>query len=139
MRVKRGFKARRRRNRMFQLAKGFRGRSKNTIRQTASRVEKAMCYMFRDRRANKRNFRALWNVRIGAAAKILGSSYSQLIHGLKCAGVEIDRKMLADLAVAEPETFKAVVDLAKTSREKTLATNMAAAGMATVITATVPS
>ncbi|MFN8388821.1 MAG: 50S ribosomal protein L20 [Bdellovibrionota bacterium] len=113
MRVKRGVKARRRRNRTLALAKGFRGRSKNTIRQATQRVEKAMVYAYRDRRANKRHFRELWIVRISVAAKELGISYSKLINGLKLANIDLDRKMLADLVVRQPEAFQAVVETAK--------------------------
>lgn len=113
MRVKRGFKARRRRNRMFKLAKGFRGRSKNTIRQATARVEKALCYAYRDRRAKKRDYRRLWITRIGAAARAQDLSYSQFMFGLKQAGVELDRKILADLGAFQPEAFAAVAKLAK--------------------------
>lgn len=117
MRVKRGTKARHRRNRIFKLAKGFRGRSKNTIRQTTGRVEKALCYMYRDRKARKREFRSLWIVRINAAVRPLGLSYSDFIHGLTLAGVEVDRKMLANLGETDPTAFAAVVDLAKSGLE----------------------
>ncbi len=113
MRVKRGVKARRRRNRIFKLAKGFRGRSKNTIRQATQRVEKGLCYAFRDRRAKKRDFRRLWVTRIGAGARAQDMSYSQFVHGLKEAGVELDRKILADLSAYEPEAFAVVADIAK--------------------------
>lgn len=114
MRVKRGVKARRRRNKIFKLAKGFRGRSNNTIRQTTQRVEKSLQYAYRDRRVKKRDFRALWIARIGAAARLHGLSYSQLIHGLKTSGVELDRKILSDLGANEPAAFTAVAELAKT-------------------------
>ncbi len=113
MRVKRGVKARRRRNRTLQLAKGFRGRSKNTIRQATQRVEKALCYAYRDRRVKKRDFRELWIVRISAAVRGLGMTYSAFIAGLKKANVELDRKMLADLAVKQPTAFEKVVELAR--------------------------
>lgn len=115
MRVKRGVKARRRRNRTLELAKGFRGRSKNTIRQATARVEKALCYSYRDRRAKKRHFRELWITRIGAASRSLGLSYSKLILGLKNSNIKLDRKVLANLAVEKPEAFKAVADIAKAS------------------------
>ena len=115
MRVKRGFKARRRRNRTLELAKGFRGRSKNTIRQATARVEKALCYAYRDRRAKKRTFRELWITRISAASRLLGMNYSQLILGLKNSNILLDRKILANLAVEKPEAFKAVADIAKAS------------------------
>lgn len=113
MRVKRGVKAKKRRNRIFKLAKGFRGRSKNTIRQTTQRVEKALCYSYRDRKAKKRDFRRLWIVRIGAAARECGLSYSIFINGLTKAGVELDRKVLAEIGATRPEVFKAVAETAK--------------------------
>ena len=113
MRVKRGVKARRRRNRTLARAKGFRGRSKNTIRQGTQRVEKAMVYAYRDRRQKKRHFRELWVVRVAAAARAAGMSYSELINKLKKANIELNRKMLAELAVLRPEAFQAVIELAK--------------------------
>ena len=113
MRVKRGVKARRRRNKVLKLAKGFRGRSKNTIRQASARVDKSLQYAYRDRLNRKRDFRKLWITRINAAARINGLSYSQLINGLNQAGVELDRKILADLGASEPESFAAVASLAK--------------------------
>lgn len=115
MRVKRGVKARRRRNRMLELAKGFRGRSKNTIRQATQRAEKALCYSYRDRRARKRDFRALWVVRINAAIRPHALSYSKFIHALKEKNIALNRKILADLGALEPETFKAVVETAQGS------------------------
>ena len=113
MRVKRGVKARRRRNRLFELASGFRGRSKNTIRQATQRVEKALCYAYRDRRARKRQMRRLWISRIGAAARINNMSYSDFMFGLKTAGVELDRKVLAEIGALSPEAFQAVAEVAK--------------------------
>jgi large subunit ribosomal protein L20 len=113
MRVKRGVKARRRRNRTFDLAKGFRGRSKNTIRQTTQRVEKALCYMYRDRRRKKREMRALWITRINAACRLQGLSYSQFMNGLSKAGIEIDRKVLADLGQNQPTAFAELASTAK--------------------------
>jgi large subunit ribosomal protein L20 len=113
MRVKKGFKARRRRNRILKLAKGFRGRRKNTYKRANESVERALDYATRDRAVRKREFRALWIVRINAAARQLGLSYSKLIAGLNKANVAIDRKVLADLAVADPKGFEAVVALAK--------------------------
>ena len=115
MRVKRGVKARRRRNKVLKLAKGFRGRSKNTIRQATQRVEKSLQYAYRDRLNRKRDFRKLWVTRINAAARINGISYSRLINGLNNAGVELDRKILADLGASEPEAFAVVAELAKSS------------------------
>jgi large subunit ribosomal protein L20 len=113
MRVKKGFKARRRRNRILKLAKGFRGRRKNCYRRANQAVERALDYASRDRQRKKRDFRSLWIVRINAAARAVGLSYSKLIAGLNKAKVAIDRKMLADLAVHDPAGFGAVAQLAK--------------------------
>ena len=115
MRVKRGVKARKRRNRLLKLAKGFRGRSKNTIRQAHGRVGKALVYQYRDRKTRKRDFRRLWIARINAAARAEDLSYSQFMFGLKKAGIELDRKTLADLGAREPKAFAAVAALAKES------------------------
>ncbi len=112
MRVKRGVKARKRRNRVLKLASGFRGRSGNTIRQASSRVDKAMRYMYRDRKKNKGNFRALWIARISAAVSLMGMSYSRFTHSLKVSNIELDRRMLAKLGAEHPVAFKAVVDAA---------------------------
>lgn len=113
MRVKTGVKARRRRNKVLKLAKGFRGRSKNTIRQATQRVEKSLQYAYRDRLNRKRDFRRLWISRINAAARINECSYSQLIDGLNKASVELDRKILADLGANEPEAFTEIAAIAK--------------------------
>ncbi len=113
MRVKKGFKARRRRNRVLKLAKGFRGRRKNCYKRANQAVERALDYASRDRMRRKRDFRALWIVRINAAARALGLSYSKLIAGLNKAKIAIDRKILADLAVADPAGFGAVANIAK--------------------------
>lgn len=113
MRVKKGFKARRRRNRVLKLAKGFRGRRKNCYKRANQAVERALDYASRDRQRKKRDFRSLWIVRINAAARTVGLSYSRLIAGLTKAKVAIDRKILADLAVADPKGFAAVASLAK--------------------------
>jgi large subunit ribosomal protein L20 len=113
MRVKRGSKARKRRNRILDRAKGFRGRSKNTIRQATQRVEKAEAYAFRDRKVKKRLFRNLWIVRINAATRQFGLSYSQFICGLNKANIELDRKVLANLAYSNPEAFAKVVEAVK--------------------------
>src|SRR3712207_4341995 len=113
MRVKKGFKARRRRNRILKLAKGYRGRRKNCYKRANQAVERALDYASRDRAAKKRNFRRLWIVRINAAARGVGLSYSKLIAGLAKAKVTIDRKILAELAVADPAGFGAVANLAK--------------------------
>jgi len=112
-RVKRGFKARQRRNKVLKLAKGYRGARSKLFRSATEAVDRALNYAFRDRRVKKRDFRALWIVRINAAARINGVTYSKLIHGLKLAKVEIDRKVLADLAVSDPSGFAQVSGLAK--------------------------
>ncbi len=115
-RVKRGFKARQRRNKVLQLAKGYRGARSKLFRSATEAVDRALNYAFRDRRVKKRDFRALWITRINAAARTNGLSYSKLIHGLKVAKVEIDRKVLADLAVSDPRAFTEIVGLAKSGR-----------------------
>jgi large subunit ribosomal protein L20 len=112
-RVKRGFKARQRRNKVLKLAKGYRGARSKLFRSATEAVDRALSYAFRDRRVKKRDFRALWITRINAAARINGLSYSKLIHGLKLAKVEIDRKVMADLAVSDPKGFAAIASAAK--------------------------
>ncbi|BEH10501.1 MULTISPECIES: 50S ribosomal protein L20 [Geobacter] len=112
-RVKRGFKARRRRNKVLKLAKGFRGARSKLFRSATEAVDRALNYAFRDRKVKKRDFRALWITRINAASRLNGLSYSKLIHGLKQAHVEIDRKVLADLAVSDPKGFSEIATLAK--------------------------
>ena len=113
MRVKKGFKARRRRNRVLKRATGFRGRRKNCYKRANQAVERALDYASRDRAQRKRNFRALWIVRINAAARAVGLSYSKLVAGLTKAKVALDRKILAELAVADPAGFAAVANIAK--------------------------
>jgi large subunit ribosomal protein L20 len=113
MRVKKGVKARRRRNRILKLAKGYRGRRKNCYKRANQAVERALDYASRDRARKKRDFRSLWIVRINAAARGAGLSYSRLIAGLNRANVGLDRKVLADLAVADPAGFAAVANIAK--------------------------
>lgn len=113
-RVKRGFKARRRRNKVLKLAKGYRGARGKLFRSATEAVDRALKYAFRDRKVRKRDFRALWIVRINAASRENGLSYSRLVHGLKKAEIGLDRKILAQLAVSEPAAFSAVVDKAKT-------------------------
>ena len=113
MRVKKGVKARRRRNRILKLAKGFRGRRKNCYKRANQSVERALDYATRDRRVRKRVFRSLWIVRINAAARQVGLSYSRLIAGLTKANVQVDRKILADLAWADPAGFAAIAEIAK--------------------------
>jgi large subunit ribosomal protein L20 len=112
-RVKRGFKARHRRNKILKLAKGYRGARSKLFRSATEAVDRALNYAFRDRRVKKRDFRSLWITRINAAARINGLSYSKLIHGLKLAMVEIDRKVMADLAVSDPKGFTAIAAVAK--------------------------
>ena len=111
MRVKRGFKARRRRNRVLKLSKGYRGRRKNCYKRANQAVQRALDYASRDRARRKRDFRSLWIVRINAAARGTGLSYSKLIAGLIKAKVALDRKILADLAVADPQVFGAIAQI----------------------------
>jgi large subunit ribosomal protein L20 len=113
VRVKRGFKARRRRNRVLKLAKGFRGRRKNCYKRANQAVERALDYATRDRRVRKREFRSLWIVRMNAGARLVGLSYSRLVQGLIKAGVGLDRKIMAELAVNDPKAFEAVAAIAK--------------------------
>ena len=112
MRVKKGVKARRRRNSILKLAKGYRGRRKNCYKRANQAVERALDYASRDRAVKKRHFRSLWIVRINAAARLAGLSYSRLIAGLAKKKVALDRKVLADLAVADPVGFAAVAKIA---------------------------
>ena len=112
-RVKRGFKARHRRNKVLKLAKGYRGARSKLFRSATEAVDRALNYAFRDRRVKKRDFRALWITRINAAARINGLSYSKLIHGLKLADIQIDRKVMADLAVSDPKGFAAIAAAAQ--------------------------
>ena len=105
--------SRMRRKKVIARAKGFQGRSKNNFRLAKQRSEKALQYAYRDRRVRKRNFRALWIQRINAGARENGLTYSQFINGLNKAGIELDRKVLADLAVREPESFKGLVEQAQ--------------------------
>jgi len=102
-----------RRKKILKAAKGYRGRNKNVYRVAKERVEKGLQYAYRDRRVKKRNFRALWIQRINAGARQNGMTYSQFMAGVKQAGIEIDRKVLADLAVREPEAFKEIVEQAQ--------------------------
>ena len=112
-RVKRGNVARKRRNKILSLAKGFRGGNKNLFRTANQRVMKALCNAYRDRRRRKRDFRKLWISRINASARINGTNYSQLINQLKSADIRINRKMLAQLAVNEPKCFEKIVTSSK--------------------------
>ena len=109
-RVKRGVTSHAKHKKVLEQAKGFYGRRKNTIRIAKQAVDRAGQYAYRDRRNKKRSFRALWIQRINAAARLEGFTYSQFIHGLGVAGVDIDRKVLADIAGADPTGFKAIAD-----------------------------
>ena len=109
-RVKRGVVSHARHKKVLEQAKGFRGRRKNTIRVAKQAVDKSLQYAYRDRRARKRNFRALWIQRINAGARLHGLTYGNFMHGLKLANIDLDRKVLADLAVREAEAFKALVE-----------------------------
>jgi len=101
---------------VIKQAKGYYGRRKNTIRVAKQAVEKAGQYAYRDRKVKKRTFRSLWIQRINAAARLHGVTYGQLINGLKKAGIELDRKVLADIAVREPQTFQGLVEAASAAR-----------------------
>ncbi len=111
-RVKRGVTSHAKHKKVLKRAKGFYGRRKNTIRTAKAAVDKAAQYAFRDRKNRKRSFRALWIQRINAAVREHGLTYGRFISGLGKAGVEIDRKILAELAVSEPASFKALVEKA---------------------------
>jgi large subunit ribosomal protein L20 len=112
MRIKRGFKARRRRQKVLKLAKGFRGGRSKLFRTAADALDKALMYAYRDRRAKKRDFRRLWIARINAAARMNDMPYNKFIHGLKLADVELDRKILAELAVSDPAAFSQIANMA---------------------------
>jgi large subunit ribosomal protein L20 len=107
--VKRGVTAHARHKKVLNLAKGYRGRAKSSFRIAIEKVEKGLQYAYRDRRAKKRNFRALWIQRINAGVREEGLTYSQFINGLKRAGIELDRKVLADIAARDTAAFKAIV------------------------------
>ena len=109
-RVKRGVVSHARHKKVLEQAKGFYGRRKNTIRTAKAAVDKAGQYAYRDRKVRKRNFRSLWIQRINAAARVEGLTYARFIHGLDLAGIDIDRKVLADIAGADPVGFKAIAD-----------------------------
>ena len=111
--VKRGVTKRARHKKILNLAKGYRGRAKNCFRIAIEKVEKALQYAYRDRKVRKRDFRGLWIQRINAAVREQGLIYSQFINGLKLANITLDRKVLADLAVKEPNAFSQIVTKAK--------------------------
>ncbi len=112
-RVKRGIKARRRHNRILKMAKGYRGSHSRLYRSAVEAVERGLCYAYRDRKARKRAFRRLWIVRINAATRQHGLAYSRFINGLKKAEIELDRRVLAELAIRDPEAFGDVVKAAR--------------------------
>ncbi len=116
-RVKRGVTSKARHKKVVALAKGYRGRSKNCFRLALNRVEKGLQYAYRDRRVRKRTFRALWIQRINAAAREAGMTYGRLMYGLKTAGIEIDRKVLADIAVHDQAAFSNLARRARTALE----------------------
>jgi large subunit ribosomal protein L20 len=113
-RAKRGTKGRARHKKVLKLAKGNVGGRRKLYRQARETVEKGLTYAYRDRRVRKREFRSLWIVRINAAARLVGLSYSQLINGLKKSGIAMDRKVLANLAMSDPSGFNAIAEIAKT-------------------------
>lgn len=117
-RVKRGVTSHARHKKVLEEAKGYRGRRKNTIKVARQAVEKAGQYAYRDRKAKKRNFRALWIQRINAGARLNGLPYGQFMHGLKLAGIELDRKVLSDLAINEATAFASLVEQAKAALSK---------------------
>ncbi len=112
MRIKRGFKARRRRKKVLKLAKGYRGGRSKLFRTAADAVDKSLMYAYRDRRQRKRDFRRLWISRINAAARMNKLTYSKFMHGLKMANIDLDRKVLADLAITDPAGFTKIAELA---------------------------
>jgi large subunit ribosomal protein L20 len=111
-RVTRGFKARRRRNRLLKLAKGYIGGRSRLYKTATETVDRALVYAYRDRRTKKRDFRRLWIARINAGARMNDVNYSRLMGGLKKAGIELDRKVLANMAILDAEAFSKVVQLA---------------------------
>ena len=117
-RVKRGVTTHARHRKVVKAAKGFRGRGNSAFRVAIERVEKSLQYAYRDRRVRKRHFRALWIQRINAAAREHGLTYGRFINGLKLAGVEVDRKILADLAVKEPGAFSKLAEAAQTALDQ---------------------
>ncbi len=117
-RVKRGVVSHAKHKKVLEQAKGYRGRRKNTIKVARQAVEKAGQYAYRDRKVRKRTFRALWIQRINAAARLNDLTYGNFMHGLKLAGIELDRKVLSDLAIHEATAFKSLVDQAKAALAK---------------------
>jgi large subunit ribosomal protein L20 len=113
-RAKRGFKARRRHNRILKLAKGYRGSHSKLFRSAIEAVHRGLCYAYRDRKQRKRAFRRLWIIRINAAVRQYGMSYSVFINGLKKSGVDLDRRVLADLAIYDQAAFAQIVERSRT-------------------------
>ncbi|MDE0882336.1 MAG: 50S ribosomal protein L20 [Myxococcota bacterium] len=113
MRVKGGYVTRRRHKKVFERASGFRGKRKNVWRVAKQAVDRAGQHAYKGRKLKKRDFRRLWIVRINAASRLHGMTYSRFMHGLKQAGIELDRRVLAHLAVSEPATFASLVESAK--------------------------
>ncbi|OPL14404.1 MAG: 50S ribosomal protein L20 [delta proteobacterium ML8_D] len=114
-RVTRGFKAHRRRKKILNMAKGYRGARRLCFKQAKETVEKGLCYAYRDRKTKKRMFRRLWIIRINAACRLNGMSYSRFIKGITKAGIAVDRKMLADIAVTDLNAFSSLVETAKSA------------------------
>ncbi len=117
-RIKRGLTAHARHKKIISMAKGYRGRNNNVFRVAVEKVEKALQYAYRDRKAKKRSFRALWIQRINAAARLNDITYSRFMSGLNKAGIELDRKVLADIALKEPANFASLVEKAKAALNK---------------------
>ncbi len=117
-RVKRSLHAKKKRRATLERAKGYRGDASRRYKKAKETVMKADSYAYRDRRNKKRDFRRLWITRINAAARQNGMSYSQFIHGVQAAGIELDRKVLADMAVRDPESFAAIAEAAKAANEQ---------------------
>jgi len=117
-RVKRGTTTHARHKKVLEQSKGFRGRTSTTFRAAKQRLEKSLQYAYRDRRNKKRDFRGLWIQRINAGAREHGLTYSQLMHGVKLAGIEVDRKVLSDLAIREPDAFAAIVTQARSALDQ---------------------
>src|ERR1700741_3703514 len=125
-RVKRGTTTHARHKKILDLAKGYRGRGGTAYRVAIEKVEKALRYAYRDRRNRKRDFRALWIQRINAGARQHGLTYSQFMHGIKLAGLDLDRKVLSDIAIREPDAFQAIAATARTALGKSEPTATAA-------------
>lgn len=117
-RVKRGVTSRARHKKVIAMASGYRGRAKNCYRTAVQRVEKGLQYAYRDRKARKREFRSLWIRRINAGARLNGLTYASFMNGVRLAGIELDRKVLADIAARDPAAFTAIADQARMALSK---------------------